>query len=122
MEDKEIEPNEFNDVDWYQLFGMNVNDVLSTINIDKNYLDKYEYSDSIYLKDKKNGYELCFNKNTTDELAHVTLYSEGVDSFHRYVKTIPYGVDFDKWNNTDIIRRFGDTNVKSGGSTNVFII
>ena len=120
MEKEESESPEINEVNWYELFGKNVSEVCTTVGVDSKFLEKFEYSDSIYLKDIKNGYELWFNKTPDEELSHVTLYNENVDGYHKYNQSLPYGVDFDKCNNTDVIRRFGDTSVKSGGSMNVF--
>ena len=84
-------------------------------------LEKFEYSDWAYFKNKRSGYELWFSKEPDFRLSHVTLYNQDVEGFNRYKGNLPFGVDWEKWNNTMIIRRFGDTPVKGGGSINVFL-
>eukprot|EP00343_Euplotes_focardii_P003056 CAMPEP_0205804960 /NCGR_PEP_ID=MMETSP0205-20121125/8020_1 /ASSEMBLY_ACC=CAM_ASM_000278 /TAXON_ID=36767 /ORGANISM="Euplotes focardii, Strain TN1" /LENGTH=154 /DNA_ID=CAMNT_0053075373 /DNA_START=3 /DNA_END=467 /DNA_ORIENTATION=+ len=133
------------DMDWNDFFGKGITDVLPYITNeeDEQYQKgfKFEYSDSIYYKFHKRGFELCFNKiegSGSTALSHVVLYSEGVENFSEFKGKLPYNLQWEMkknpkyhsgesesdlipTNNTMIVRRFGDTTIKGGGKVNVFM-
>ncbi|CAI2379871.1 unnamed protein product [Moneuplotes crassus] len=126
---------ESEDFDWNDYFGQEMNDVMPKISpIDEESGElkignKFEYSDSIYFKFLDEGYELCFSKvpdSGAAVLAHVTLYNSEIETFSQYKEKLPHnitwkGTEAIPMNNTAIIRRFGDTYVKGGGTVNVFL-
>ena len=73
-------------------------------------------------------------------LSHVTLYNKGVEKFEKYKGRLPFNIRWSKkadkekptkdgkfpskrvpMDNKSIIRRFGDTPIKGGGTVNVFM-
>ena len=61
-----------------------------------------------------------FTLENSDLVEFVTLYNESVDKFQKYQYKLPYGLSLEV-KNQEIVRKFGDSKEKGGGSIPIWI-
>lgn len=62
----------------------------------------------------------AFTPEGSDIIDFITLYNESVETFSRCPFKIPFGLTFDH-KNQDVVRRFGDSKEKGGGSIPIWV-